>query len=621
MINKRSVIIAHDLFMAAFAWLFCWWARFNFEFPYQDWRLSVMLIPLVVLIQGAVYRGFRLYRGMWRFASVPDLWNIVRAAVLGALCITLAMFVMFRLVGVPRSILILYPIVLIMFLGGPRLGYRFWKDRTVSLDTRTISSRVLVLGAGRAGEMLVREMLRDGRWFPVGILDDRRDLKNSELHGVPVLGTIDSIGPVCASLQPDLIVIAIRSASGAQMQRIVERCEETGVALRTLPGLDEMVAGAPVLRELRDVSVEDLLGREKVELDWRIIESGLARKVVLVTGGGGSIGAELCRQIARLAPEKLLIMDRSEYNLYRIEQQLASRRPAVRAVAVLGDTGDAVTVERLLKQHRPDVIFHAAAYKHVPILQQHSREAVLNNVFGTLTLAEAARRSGCPKVVLISTDKAVNPVSVLGYSKRIAELLCEARNSERGTRFVCVRFGNVLGSDGSAVPLFQEQIRAGGPVTVTHPEVTRFFMTVREACQLILQAGAMGQGGEVYVLDMGEPVRVAYLAEQMIKLAGAVPGRDIPIEYTGLRPGEKLHETLFHDFEQRSPTAHRKIVLARHPELDRAFLERKLDELRQACAQADEGRIRALLVEMTGGDAGRSRSGGVVVPFATGQTP
>lgn len=614
--DKRTAIIVHDLIMAALAWQLAWWARFNFEFPFPNWWVSLFAIPFVLAIQGIIFSAFRLYRGMWRFASIPDLWNIVRASLLGALCITLMLFILIRLEGVPRSILILYPFFLMFCLGGPRLTYRFLKDRKVSFDSVGVTTRVLVVGAGRAGEMLVREMLRGGQYFPVGFIDDRPELRSAEIRGVRVLGPLESIVELCEAHSPDIIVIAISSATREQMQRIVEKCEETGVPMRTLPGLNEMVVGGAALRELRDVSIEDLLGRARVELDWKAIESGLTGRVVLVSGGGGSIGSELCRQIAQIAPARLIVLDRSEYNLYRVQRSLAQLSPALKVAAVLGDVCDPGGTQRIIAQHSPEVIFHAAAYKHVPLLQDHARAAVLNNVFGTATIADAARRHGCKKFVLISTDKAVNPTSVLGASKRVAELVCGSRNGESGTKFITVRFGNVLGSEGSAIPLFQEQIRSGGPVTVTHPEVARYFMTSREACQLILQAGAMGRGGEVYVLDMGSPVKIAYLAEQMIKLAGAVPGRDISIEFTGLRPGEKLFEDLLYDNERREQTAHPKIILARQPDVDRRYLESRLMNLHSACDQFDEEAIISELKELTGVAPVGGRFSGNVVAIA-----
>jgi FlaA1/EpsC-like NDP-sugar epimerase len=596
LLSKRTIIILHDLFMAGFAWQFSWWVRFNFEFPFQDWRLSLAMLPLVLVIQGAIFSIFRLYRGMWRFASIPDLLNIARAAVLGAMGITLAMFILFRLEGIPRSILILYPIMLVIFLGAPRLGYRLLRDRRLPLDTQAVTTRVLVVGAGRAGEMVAREMLRDGVYFPVGFVDDRADLRTAEIQGVRVLGDVDAIPALCRQHRPDIIVIAVPSANSEQMRRIVERCEESGTPMRLLPGLSKMVAGATVLNEMREVSINDLLGREAVALDRAMIEAGISGRTVLVSGAGGSIGAELCRQVLAREPARLVMLDRSEFGLYRIQQELAGVAVRAERIAVLGDVCDGAAMVRLLARHAPQIVFHAAAYKHVPLLEMHVREAVVNNVFGTLTLADAARAQGCERFVMISTDKAVNPASILGASKRVAELVCESRNGLDATRFITVRFGNVLGSDGSAIPLFQAQIKAGGPVTVTHPDVTRYFMTNSEACGLILQAAAMGQGGEIFVLDMGTPVRVAYLAEQMIRLTGAVPGKDVRIEFTGLRPGEKLHEELFHDFEQREPTAHPKIFLARHPRADWSALAPLLDALREACdGGADDARIRDLL--------------------------
>ena len=595
--SKRTIIILHDLFMAAFAWQFCWWVRFNFDFPFQNWRLSLLLIPLVVVLQGAIYFSFRLYRGIWRFASIPDLLNIARAALLGAMSISLVMFILFRLENVPRSILILYPMVLVFCLGGPRLGYRFLRDRRVSFDTATVTTRVLIVGAGRAGEMVVREMLRDGRYFPVGFVDDKPELRKAEIQRVRVLGNVDTIPALCREHRPDIIIIAVPSATTDQMRRIVERCEGGGTPMRLLPGLSKMVVGATVLNEMREVSINDLLGREKVELDWQAIGAGLTGKTVMVSGAGGSIGAELCRQIIRLAPARLVLLERSEFGLYRIHQELrqADSEGKIQITAVLGDVCDPVAMGNVMAAHRPQVVFHAAAYKHVPILEDHCREAVLNNVFGSVVLADAARAQACERFILISTDKAVNPASVLGATKRVAELACESRNGLDTTRFITVRFGNVLGSDGSAIPLFQSQIKAGGPVTVTHPDVTRYFMTNTEACGLILQAAAMGNGGEIFVLDMGTPVRVAYLAEQMIRLTGAIPGRDIQIKFIGLRPGEKLTEELFYAFEQRVPTTHPKIFQARHPRLDSLQYESELSSLRRSCDGMDVTGIREQL--------------------------
>jgi len=382
------------------------------------------------------------------------------------------------------------------------------------------------------------------------------------------------------------------------MQKIVTSCENTGVPIRTLPRLQDLVSGKAALSELRNVSIEDLLGREKVELDWKIIQQGLTGKVVMVTGGGGSIGSELCLQISDLNPSALIIFERNEFNLYNIQRKINATHPLLELHAILGDICDREKVENIIVSHKPDVIFHSAAYKHVPILQTQLREAVRNNIIGTKNIAESAVKNNCNNFVFISTDKAVNPANILGVSKRVAEMYCEWMNQQSKTRFVTVRFGNVLDSDGSVVPLFREQIKNGGPVTVTHPEMTRFFMTIGEACQLIMQAGAMAEGGEIYVLDMGEPVKITYLAEQMIKLSGRAPGTDIDIVYIGLRPGEKLFEELFYENEDKDSTRHPKILLAKHSEINGTYLIDCINDLNMACNNFDENKLKKLLDQL-----------------------
>lgn len=597
--NASTIVVLHDLFMAAAAWQLSWFIRFNFELvAYPDWKLSLYALPMIMLVQGLVSYRFGLYRGLWRFASLPDLWNIFRSAILGALSITLVLFIAIRLEGIPRSILVLYPVFLIFLLGGPRLGYRFWKDHTFKLNSGVAGQKILIVGAGSAGEMLVREMLREGSYKPIGFIDDNPKISNSELHGIPIIGTVDEMLAVSQRYDIDSIVIATPTATDEQMQKIVNNCEAIGVPIRTLPKLQEMVSSHVALDELREVSIEDLLGREKIELDWGIIQQGITDKIVMVSGGGGSIGSELCHQIARLNPAGLIIYEHSEFNLYNIQMELAKTYPDVPLFAVLGNICDRNNVEQILKKHRPNVLFHAAAYKHVPLLQNQLRIAAQNNIFGTKNLAELAIKYNCEKFVFISTDKAVNPANVLGASKRIAEMYCEWLNRRAVTKFITVRFGNVLGSAGSVVPLFRKQIKMGGPVTVTDPEITRFFMTIREACQLILQAGAMGHGGEIFVLDMGKPIKIAYLAEQMIKLSGRSPNKDVEITFTGLRPGEKLYEELFYENENRLQTNHVKILLANHPETDWQNLEDTITALEEAVVNFNDEKISKLLVEL-----------------------
>ncbi|HET6603023.1 MAG TPA: nucleoside-diphosphate sugar epimerase/dehydratase [Xanthomonadaceae bacterium] len=594
--HPRIAVVLHDLAMVWLAWTAATRLRYSLvevppELPWFSPEIAIVLVA-----QGLVLWWTGLYRGLWRFASLPDLVNIGRAAVFGAIASALGLFLFSRLEGVPRSVLFIYPLLLAVLLGLPRLLYRTWKDGLGSGGARgRPATRVLVLGAGRSGEALVRELRRENRYRVVGFLDDQRVLRGAKLHGIPVLGAIDELPRVAAETAAGMLLIAMPSASNQQMQRVVEACEDTGLAFRTVPRLQDVVEGRLPSLQLKEVAIEDLLGREPVSLDWSAIRAALAGRRVLVTGGGGSVGAELCRQVARLGIESLTVLELSEYNLYRIEQELRGEFPDLVLDCLLGDCGDPATAERALERSAAQVVFHAAAFKHVPLLQQQVREAVRNNVLTTRTLAYAALRHRVGAFVLISTDKAVNPGSVMGTTKRVAELLCQALDGTGGTRFMTVRFGNVLDSAGSVVPLFREQLRRGGPLTVTHPEVMRFFMTIPEACQLILQAVALGRGGELYALDMGEPVRIGYLAEQMIRLAGKRPGPDIEIVYTGLRPGEKLFEELFHEQEDYQPTGHPKIMLARQRGAAVAELEAALNAMHQAVLRHDEAELDRLL--------------------------
>ena len=597
-INRRFAIVTHDVIMVAVAFSLSYLSRFNFSFQSIDWGSLAKMLVVVTAVQGAILWWIRLYRGVWRFASIPDLWNIIRAAFLGALAIGLALFMFNRLQGVPRLTLLLYPVFLVFLLGAPRLIYRMWKDHGLNLQKASGRERVLILGAGRAGEMLARDMRRDAGRVVVGFLDDDAKLRGAKVHGIPVLGAIEKIERIINGIEVDVIVIAMPSATNAQMQRIVELCERTQIPFRTLPRLQDLMSGRPAVNELREVAIDDLLGREPVSLDWKRICEGLAGKTVLVSGGGGSIGSELCRQISRLGPKSLIILEQSEFALYSIETELRRAFPDLVLHARLGDVCDSVIVEHIFKKYQPTIIFHAAAYKHVPMLESQAREAVRNNIIGTKVLALAADKHQCSTFVMVSTDKAVNPANIMGASKRVAEIFCQTLNRRSDTRFITVRFGNVLGSAGSVVPLFRKQIEEGGPVTVTHPEVTRFFMTITEASQLIMQAGVMGHGGEIFVLNMGESVKIHYLAEQMIRLSGKLPGEDIEIVYTGLRPGEKLYEELFYAQESFSSTSHKKILLAHSREVDWESLTATIGEMDKASRSYDDNAIRELLKQL-----------------------
>ena len=453
--------------------------------------------------------------------------------------------------------------------------------------------------------MLLRDMLMHGlaQYLPAGMIDDDPGKTGREIHGIRVLGIFAEIPEVVKKYDIDLIIIAIPSLSSERMRELVTICENTNIPFKTLPKFEDLISGQVTVDIIREVSIEDLLGREKIELDWDVMQTGLSRQVIMVTGGGGSIGSELCRQVARLAPDALIIYERNEFNLYRIQQELKKNFPQVNLVTVLGDVCDQRAVERVTGEYRPDMIFHAAAYKHVSLLQAHPAEAVKNNVIGTRIVVEAANKFDCHKFVFLSTDKAVNPANILGATKRAGEIYCEGMNTVSNTRFITVRFGNVLGSDGSVVPLFREQIRAGGPLTVTHPEITRYFMTIREACQLILQASVVEQEGGIFVLDMGDPVGIGYLAEQMIRLSDKEPGKDIEIQYVGLRPGEKLNEELFYGSEEKEQTRNDKVFRAKHTPVDWNNVKQAVSRLEQSLADADDDKIKRILVELVHHDS------------------
>ena len=599
MFSHRLPIIFHDICMVAIAWTLAFLIRYDLPLACDIEIIFWHTSPIIIFSQSLILWYSGLYRGIWRFTSLPDLTTIFRAVILGTLAIVLMLTLFNRLEGIPRTTLLLYPLLLTFLLGTPRILYRVWNERSLLLTTR-VNQHVLVLGAGSSGDMLVRDMLRNPNagYIPVGFLDDNSRLHGGKVQGVVVLDGIHKMIELVDTLKVDLIVIAMPSATDEQMQRVVDLCEKCHIPFRTLPKLDDIVSRQVNINALRDVSIDDLLGRAKVQLDWHIISEGLTQKVVMVTGGGGSIGSELCRQIARLQPAALVIFERCEFNLYQIELQLKQEFPDLILYACLGDITDEVAVQHILQQYQPQVIFHAAAYKHVPMLQFQTREAVRNNILGTKILVKSAVDFHCQTFIMISTDKAVNPSNIMGTTKRVAELYCQAMNQHSHTKFITVRFGNVLGSAGSVVPLFKKQIAQGGPVTVTHPEINRYFMTIPEACQLILQAAVMGCGGEIFVLDMGKPIQIKYLAEQMIKLSGKLPEKDIDIIYTGLRPGEKLHEELFHADEKLKQTQHAKILLAEHRDYNEQDLNEGLMQLAQQCDTYAETTLQQILKQL-----------------------
>ncbi len=595
LLKTRWAALAYDVVMIPVAWMLAYWIRYKIgEYPEHLLERALHLLPLMVLIQGSTFVYFGLYRGIWRFASLPDLSRIVRAVVVSTAMAAVVIFFLTRLEYVPRSVFIIDAILLILLLGGARLSYRLLKDHHLGKEP---AERVLVVGAGSAGEGLVRDLLRmrPAVYAPVAFVDDDPAKLGQEIHGIRVISDIESISSVAGQWDVDLIMLALPSASSDQMRRIVELCEMSGLPFRTLPKLQSLVSGKVSINEIREVQIEDLLGRAPVMLDHTEIVNRLTDKIVLVTGGGGSIGSELCRQVTAVGIKSLIVLDQSEYNLYSIEKELQHTLPDLQLNCELGDVCDQAGMEYLFKSYQPDVVFHAAAYKHVPMLENKVREAVRNNIIGSWNVANLADRYNCSDFVMVSTDKAVNPGNIMGATKRVAEIICQTMDERSKTRFITTRFGNVLGSAGSVVPLFRKQIQKGGPVTVTDKEITRYFMTISEACRLILQTTVMGNGGEIFVLDMGEPVRVLYLAEQMIRLSGKTPGEDIKIEFTGLRPGEKLHEELFHSDENLTDTSHEKVMLAMSRKTDWQTLVKTMDEFQQAVDKFDMTGLKQLI--------------------------
>ncbi|GAB5604046.1 polysaccharide biosynthesis protein [Sideroxyarcus sp. TK5] len=575
MIRSRintGIAVFHDVTAAAFAWWFAYLLRFNFEMPQsfseEMWRTLIWVIPL----QAAVFGSFGLYRGIWRYASIADLRRILLAILVASALIPLA-HSLFRIdVVIPRSILIIYPLLLLVIMGGDRLLYRLWKENLLYGNFHLRGEPVLIMGAGRAGVGLVRELESSRDWHPVGFLDDDKSKHGKSLNGIKVLGGVDDLARWAKKLQVCQIIVAMPSASHQQRKHVIDLANQIGVKALTVPAFDDLLSGRVSVSQLREIELDDLLGRDPVQLDDAGLHQQLTGKVVLITGAGGSIGSELCRQVARFAPGKLVLFESSEFALYNIEQELQCKFPYLDIEYLAGDVRDALRVDQVFAQCKPSVVFHAAAYKHVPLMEKHNAwQAVRNNVLGTWQVATCAQKHGADKFVLISTDKAVNPTNVMGATKRMAEIVCQGLARQEGMRFVIVRFGNVLGSNGSVIPKFREQIAKGGPITVTHPEINRFFMSIPEAAQLVMQAGYMGQGGEIFVLDMGEPVKIVDLAKELIRLSG-LNEDDIRIEFTGLRPGEKLYEEVLADNEQTLPTPHPKLRIARVRSADEAAL-------------------------------------------------
>lgn len=595
-LRQKALSLCYDLLAIPAAWYLAYWLRYNLK-PFPSGvasKAAIHSLLVLVLIQISCYYYFKVYRGIWKFASLNDIARIIKAS-LSALGIVIpVLYLLATIHHIPRSVLPLYAMILTTIWSSGRLLRRFYWDNRHKPDKSQARKRVLVVGAGDAGASLIRDLKRSPEYEAVGIIDDYQSTRSIEVHGVKVVGATRDLVQRTHQLNVDLIFIAIPSATSLQMRLIVTECERSKVPFRTLPSLAALADGRVEINALRAVSLEDILGRDEVQLDREKITNSIQGKRILVTGGAGSIGAELCRQILKFKPAELLLVDHAEYQLYLIEQELLKLNTTTQLHFVLASVTDKIAITHWFQLFQPEIVFHAAAFKHVPLLETRIRSAVLNNVIGTHILAETSVATHVEKFILISTDKAVNPTNVMGATKRIAEVYCQNLNERVETQFITVRFGNVLGSTGSVVPLFQQQIQSGGPVTVTHPDIERYFMTIPEAAQLILQAMVNGRGGEIFVLDMGEPIKIKYLAEQMIRLSG----KDIEIVYTGLRPGEKLYEELFHAEEPLSQTVHAKLYQAAGRASSWIALEASLNALTEACHQFDEHMMRKVVHDL-----------------------
>lgn len=565
---RRLLILGNDIFCTILSLLLAFFLRFNFSIPEAYFPVIVKSLTLLIFFRVFSSFLFGLYGGVLRYASINDLLRIIKSVTLGTLLFISTIAVVFHFKGFPRSVFLIDWFTILVFLGGSRFLYRIFKEIQITPKHPEVRRKVLIIGAGDVGEMILRSIRQERKitYEVTGFLDDDPEKNGLHIHGVEVLGKTSDLEPVIKTKGVKEVIIAIQNISGKKIREITEQCQSIGVACKTVPSVGGILRGSISISHIRPVSVEDLLKREPVQLDLQLIEGFISGKRIMVTGAGGSIGSELCRQIMGFGPRQLILFERGENDLYEIEVDLREQFHDNKVlVPVIGDIMDEYKIDHVLQEHTPEVVFHAAAYKHVPIMEIHPRDAVKNNILGTWNVASKSCARGVQKFVLISTDKAVKPASIMGATKRVAEMICQGFNQEGPTGFVAVRFGNVLDSNGSVVPCFRRQIAQGGPLTVTHPEVTRYFMTIPEAAQLVLQAGAMGTGGEIYLLDMGEPIKILELAKDLISLSGLVVGEDIDIKFIGLRPGEKLHEELIAEKENLRNTPHSKIFEVSSP--------------------------------------------------------
>ncbi len=612
--NNFFIVLGIDIVLIFTSIYGAYLLRFEFSIPSQNLVLLYKTLPAIILVKIISFYFFDLYRGMWRYTSISDLFNIIKASTISSFLIISFILFTTRFEGFSRSTFVIDWCFTILFITGYRVAIRLYYEQTSGEDSWLIAlrnligfltrkesegKRIVVVGAGDCGEKICREILNNYkmRHNIVGFIDDDPEKTGKKIHGIPVLGSIGEIKIFLQKTKADEVLIAIPSATSKEIRKIVDICKDCGTTFKIIPGYGELIDGKVTVNSIREVAYHDLLGREIIKLDAEKIGGYLKGKRVLVTGAGGSIGSELCRQICRFKPESIILYERAESPLYEIELDIRHGFPDVNGISLLADVRDTIQLDKTFTTHKPNVVFHAAAYKHVPMLELQPWKAIENNICGTSNIVEISKKHEVERFVFVSTDKAVRPTNVMGASKRVAEMLVQSQNGcgLSNTRFMIVRFGNVIGSVGSVVPLFKKQIEKGGPVTVTHPDVTRYFMTIPEACQLILQTGAMGNGGEIFLLDMGTPIKIAEMARDLIRLSGFVPDEDIKIEYIGLRPGEKLYEELITEGEGVVPTSHEKIMTLKGTDCNLGVLNGFICELKMLSEEQDHSRIKAML--------------------------
>ncbi len=597
---RHLIIFAIHLVLAGSAYILAFYLGFDFKIDNLHWQVIIKTLPVIICIKMVIFGFFGLYSGLWRYVSVNDIWRIIKAHVLAMFCFIFAVAFFFSFNGFPLSIFFLDFILSICLVAGIRFATRLFREAfRPALGSKR--KRVIIIGAGEAGVMVLRE----ARVNPkanievVGFIDDDSHKKNLRIQGVDILGTCDDLISIIEKHGIDEIIIAIPSAKGEVIRSIISRCSTLSVKIRIVPGLQKILNGELEVKP-RDIKAEDLLGRETVNINEIEIKDYLFNKTVLITGAGGSIGSALCRQIVRFIPKEVLLFDHNENDVYFLGIEFLTKYPQIKFKTIIGDIKDIGLLKSVFSLYRPEVIFHAAAHKHVPLMEENPVAAVKNNIFGSRNLIYAANHYRAERFILISTDKAVNPTSIMGITKRIAEMILQAKAKMSKTRFMAVRFGNVLGSDGSVVPLFKKQIEGGGPVTITHPEVKRYFMSVNEASQLVLQAGAIGKAGEIFILDMGEQIKILDLAKELIALYGLKSDEDIKIEFIGLRPGEKLFEETLLNSEKDKATKAEKIYISQAGLFDSVFLRRQIKELAKCVNLMDEKKIINKINEIVG---------------------